>query len=72
MPKAILEFNLPEENQEFLLAQEAGLYHSALYAVDQRLRNTMKYVELTPEAHEIYEEMRKFLREHTEDIKSFY
>ena len=28
--KATLEFNLPEENEEFLIAQKGELYHAAL------------------------------------------
>ena len=43
MPKAILEFNLPEENEEFLTAQNGGKYHSVIWNLDQYLRSIHKY-----------------------------
>jgi hypothetical protein len=43
MPKAILEFNLPEENEEFLTAQNGGKYHSVIWNLDQGLRSALKY-----------------------------
>lgn len=41
--KAILEFNLPEDNSEHLHAVNAGAAWSALYEIDTRLRNILKY-----------------------------
>jgi hypothetical protein len=43
MPKAILEFNLPEEQDEFETATNAGKYYSILWNLDQYLRNSIKY-----------------------------
>ena len=43
MPKATLEYNLPEEQDEFELAANAGKYYSVLWDLDQYLRNKVKY-----------------------------
>lgn len=41
--KATLEFNLPEDRTEHLRAVHAGAAWCALYEVDNRLRNLLKY-----------------------------
>ena len=41
--KATLEFNLPEDTAEHLRAVHAGAAWCALYEVDNRLRNLLKY-----------------------------
>jgi hypothetical protein len=41
--KATLEFNLPEDRAEHLRAVHAGAAWCALYEVDNRLRNLLKY-----------------------------
>ena len=41
--KATLEFNLPEETAEHLRAVHADASWCALYEVDSRLRNLLKY-----------------------------
>ena len=43
MPKAILEFNLPEEQTEFEEAVKANEYVYALNAIDGMLRGFIKY-----------------------------
>ena len=43
MAKAILEFNLPEDNQEFLLATSGLKFWSVLWELDQSLRSKTKY-----------------------------
>jgi hypothetical protein len=43
MPKGILEFNLPEEENEFNLASNSRNYYSALWEIDQFLRSKVKY-----------------------------
>jgi hypothetical protein len=43
MPKAILEFNLPEEKEEFESAKNGGCYKLALWDLDQYLRGILKY-----------------------------
>ena len=41
--KAILKFNLPEENQEFELATKASKMYCTLWEFDQWLRSEIKY-----------------------------
>ena len=41
--KAILEFNLPEEEDEHLTAVKAGDWQMALWDVDQKLREIVKH-----------------------------
>lgn len=41
--KVTLEFNLPEEEEEFDLACKAGKMASALYEIGQALRGAEKY-----------------------------
>jgi len=48
MPKATLTFDLPEEQSEFDIANNAGKYYSILWDLDQYLRNFIKY----PSDHE--------------------
>jgi hypothetical protein len=43
MPKATLTFDLPEEQSEFDLANNASKYYSVLWDLDQYLRNFVKY-----------------------------
>lgn len=63
MPKAILEFNLPEENEEFKTATQAMDYNLVLWDLDQYLRGKLKYSQLTVEQGQIYEELRDKLHE---------
>lgn len=48
--KGILEFSLPQDQDEFELAQDAHLYRQALADLDNYLRAEVKYCELD-EAH---------------------
>ena len=41
--KAILEFNLPEDNVEYVLVNNAGNMHSVLWDMDQWLRSNTKH-----------------------------
>jgi hypothetical protein len=43
MPKAILEFNLPDEQMDFELANNATKYYVVLSNIDTFLRNKIKY-----------------------------
>jgi len=40
--KAILEFNLPEEKEEFEMYSKAGKYFSALWDISQYIRTVKK------------------------------
>lgn len=41
--KAILKFNLPEDQDAYQLASSAGKMHSVLWQLDQYLRSIGKY-----------------------------
>jgi len=65
--KAILEFDLPEDNTDFQAAINGQNYKSAIWDFDQLLRSEMKYKELSDETYNAYkwcrEELRKILLE---------
>ena len=57
--KAILEFNLPEDQYEFNTAIKGGDWKHVCWQMDQYLRKRVKYDEgLTEEQLEAYEDMR--------------
>lgn len=57
--KGTLEFNLPEENEEFDVAVNAMSYRIALADVGDYLREKLKYSDLTEEQYKIYEEINE-------------
>jgi len=63
MPKAILEFSLPEENVEFKEACEASSLKYAVQDFDNFLRAKLKYEELSEETYKAYDEIRSKLYE---------
>lgn len=70
--KAILEFNLPEDRDDFALATNGSKMWSVLWELDQHLRAQVKYAPDTAnddklEAYtEIREKLHNFMRD--EDI----
>ena len=63
--KAILEFNLPDDQQDFEMASNALKFWSVLYELDQDLRAKTKYAsdDLPQDKYDAYQEVREFLRE---------
>ena len=64
--KAILEFNLPEDQPEFDLAVNGSKMHLVLWEMDQWLRAQYKYMpdnEYSEDKYETYEKCRDQLRE---------
>jgi hypothetical protein len=65
--KAVLEFNLPEDNSDFKDAINGSNYKSAIWDFDQLLRSEIKYKELSEETYKSLkwcrEELRKILAE---------
>ena len=64
--KAILEFNLPEDQLEFDLAVNGSKMHLVLWEMDQWLRAQYKYMpdnEYSEDKYETYEKCREQLRE---------
>lgn len=63
--KAILEFNLPEDQQDFELATKGLKFWSVLWDLDQSLRAKTKYApdSLPQDKYDAYQEIRNELRE---------
>ena len=65
--KAVLEFDLPEENTDFQAAINGHNYKSAIWDFDQLLRSEMKYKELSDDSYKSLkwcrEELRKILEQ---------
>jgi hypothetical protein len=62
--KAILEFDLPEDQSEFDLANKGSKYYCVLWEMDQWYRSQLKYNDaLSDEQYKIYEESREQLRD---------
>ena len=63
--KAKLEFNLPEDQQDFDLAINGMKFWSVLYDSDQSLRTKTKYApdSLPQDKYDAYQEIREELRE---------
>jgi hypothetical protein len=65
--KAVLEFDLPEENDDFLAAINGHNYKSSIKDFDELLRSEMKYKELSNDTYKAYkycrDELRKILSE---------
>lgn len=72
MPKAILEFNLPEEQSEFNDAINAARVKSMLWDFSQQLRSWYKYHHDFKDADDaldnIREEFYRLLNEHNVEI----
>jgi hypothetical protein len=67
----ILEFNLPEENDDFQAALNGHNYKSAIWDFDQLLRSEMKYKELSEETYQAYKWCRQELRKILEQDNLF-
>ena len=63
--KAILEFNLPEDDQDFNMAVNAMKFWSVLYELDQNLRAKTKYApdDLPQDKYDAYQEVRELLHQ---------
>jgi len=63
--KATLEFNLPDDQQDFDLATKGLKFWSVLWELDQSLRAKTKYAsdDLPKDKYDAYQEIREELRE---------
>ena len=70
--KAVLEFNLPEDQDDFDTATSGWKYRSVLCDIDNFLRSKLKYEELPPGEDNAYEKARtelwSLINEHNVDI----
>jgi hypothetical protein len=69
--KAVLEFDLPEENADFKSAINGHNYKNAIWDFDQLLRSEMKHKELSDDTYKAYENCRKELRRILEEDNLF-
>jgi len=65
--KAILEFNLPEDKQDFDFANNGINYYSALYEFDHWLRSEYKYNGNEP-MFEVRKKLNEFINENNVKI----
>ena len=63
MPKAILEFSLPDEAWAHEKAMHGATYHQALREVDDYLRNRLKHGDPSEELREELEAIRQLIRD---------
>lgn len=61
--KAVLKFNLPEEQDEFNLALSAQKYFCTLSDLSQELRKIRKYEEHSDEVRNVVERLEAILAE---------
>jgi hypothetical protein len=63
--KAILEFNLPDDQQDFDLATKGMKFWSILWDLDQDLRAKTKYAsdDLPQDKYDAYQEIREKLND---------
>lgn len=64
--KAILEFNLPDDQDDFKLATNALNWYIVCWDLDQQLRAKTKYApdDISQDKYDAYEEIRDLLREY--------
>jgi len=64
--KATLEFNLPDDQDDFKLANNALNWYLVCWDLDQELRAKTKYApdDLPQDKYDAYEEIRDLLREY--------
>lgn len=59
--KAILEFQLPEDQYEYDMANKSGAMYTVLWDIKSELRKMLKYGELPDDQYEIVEKIQEFL-----------
>lgn len=67
--KATLEFNLPDDQDDFKLASNALNWYIVCWDLDQELRAKTKYAsdDLPQDKYDAYQEIRDLLREYMSD-----
>lgn len=70
MPKVNITFNIPEENQDLLLAQRGKDYYCVIFDTLQEIRGYLKYGHQFKTPDEALEQIRETLSEaQIEDIE---
>jgi hypothetical protein len=66
MPKVTIEFNLPEESEEYKITTNAMEYYCALCDLDNDLRNALKHGHAYKTIDEALEDTRRRLNEYAD------
>lgn len=61
--KAVLEFDLPEDNSEHIMCVNASKYYCCLWDIDQELRSLLKHGHQHKSVEELAESLREKIRE---------
>ena len=61
--KAKLEFNLPEENEEFRIMSNGINWFNVAWELDQYLQNNIRHGSLPESSYLVYEEVRQKLHD---------
>lgn len=69
MPKAILEFRIPEEEEEYRVAVDGPKYQNSLWEFAKYLRDSQKYAEHKPDFDVIEQKFREILADNNVDFK---
>ena len=67
--KAILKFNLPDDQHEYAMATQGSAMHSVLWDMDQWLRSQTKYApdDMSEDTYKAFELCREQLHEFVHD-----
>lgn len=68
--KALLEFNLPDDEEEFTNAVKGADYKSAIHNIKDYIRTIWKYQELTEDQYKIVDEIYKHINQCSHGIDS--
>jgi hypothetical protein len=61
--KVTLEFNLPEDQDDYDLHKDAFEFFKLIHELNQELRKKLKYAELSDEEYNAYEKINEFVAE---------
>lgn len=70
--KKILEFKIPDDNNDFEMANQGPAYHSVLWDITQKIRTYLKHGHSFKNADEALESIQKEIYEHMDDTKCFF
>ena len=70
--KAILKFDLPEEQEEFNDAVNGNAFKTVIWELDQYMRSQLKHGDLPDDVHEKVQEIRDQLHSILDDNNVMY
>ena len=56
--KVVMEFNIPEDNNDYILCNNARKYFSCLWDIDQKMRTYLKHGHKYASVEDLMEEIR--------------